>query len=121
LIADLIIRDVVPGGPFEIITLGKAHHAVLGMEFSIHALDYITNQRRFIVQLAKRPEYALAICVARQREVLAAPNAVGKSGIIDSILHGTATRHVLARCRFLLRYFHERSSVTVAEIHHSQN
>ena len=106
LIGNLLVGDVVPGAALEGAVLGEANNAVLGMEFGVHSLDYITYQRGLVVQLTKCPQYTVAIAVAGLGEALTAPDTRWEGGAVNLILDGAMPREVIACGRLLICDFH---------------
>ena len=107
LIGNLLVGDVVPGAALEGAVLGEANNAVLGMEFGVHSLDYITYQRGLVVQLTKCAQYTVTVTVAREGEALTAPDTRWEGGAVNLIFDGAMAREVLACGRLLICDFHK--------------
>ena len=87
--------------------LGEANNTVLGMEFGVHSLDYITYQHGLVVQLTKRAQYTVTVTVAREGEALTAPDTRWEGGAVNLILDGAMPREVFAHGRLLICDFHK--------------
>ena len=98
LLANLVIGDVVRGTTFEDAVLGETDNAIPGMEFGIHALDDIANQRRFIIERTKGPQNTVAVTVLHERKVLPALDAREEVRVVGLVLKRAATGHKFASC-----------------------
>ena len=110
LVANLVKGDVVRGTTFEDAVLGETDNAIPGMEFGIHALDDIANQRRFIIEVIKGPQNTVAVTVSREGKVLLAPDSREEVRVVSLVFKLAATGHMLARCQLLSADFHIKES-----------